>query len=107
MQIGDAQFTQNTEPDLFTFDLESVMYGTLIGITAMRNLVDHRCENAAVPSSTYGYIVHQRLDTLSKRSLLTIDTKQKKFFIDLLLIENTTRWPKLAGKFRFEWNFRE
>jgi hypothetical protein len=107
MQIGDAQFTRKTEPDLFTFALESVMYGTLIEITAMRNLIDQRCENATLSSSTYGYIVHQRLDTLLKASLLTIDTKQKKFFIDVRFIENTTRCPKLTGKFRFEWNFRE
>ncbi|CAM4955855.1 unnamed protein product [Rotaria socialis] len=107
MQTDDAQSTRETDSHLFTFALDSVMYGTLIGMAAMRNLVDERCENATASTLTYGYIVHQQFNTLPEAYFLSIDTKQKKFYIDVKLIEKTEKWPKLTGNFRFEWSFRD
>ncbi|CAF3858814.1 unnamed protein product, partial [Rotaria magnacalcarata] len=106
-QTDDTQSTREIDSHLFTFTLDSVMYGTLIGMAAMRNLVDERCENATASTSTYGYIVHQHFNTMPGSYLLSIDTKQKKFYINVNVIEKTEKWPKFTGNFRFEWSFRD
>lgn len=106
-EIPVADHPREADPGVRTFELTSSMYGTLMGTTAMKNLIDQQWQNATTSASQYGFMVHQRFDTSSTSCWLTIDTKHRTFRIDMIVGTSTTKLSESKEHFRFEWNFRE
>ena len=106
-QITLAHHSREIDSSVRTFELTSPMYGTLMGTTAMTNLLDQRWQNARTSASQYGFMAHQRFDTSSTSFWLTIDTKKRIFCIDMIIGTNSSTLSESKQHFRFEWNFRE
>jgi hypothetical protein len=106
-QMEDKRSSLQPESHIFTFPVCSLIYGTLIGAAAMQNIVNQQSQSEQESTSTYGCIVHQFLNKLLKSALLKINTKERKFSIDIILDRPATRIHGLDGFYRFEWSFRE
>ncbi|UJR11158.1 hypothetical protein I4U23_015339 [Adineta vaga] len=104
-RVSKKQSYPTNESHIHTFSLTSLMYGTLIGTAAMQNIIDQSTRNERKTISTYGYIIHQILNRLLVSSTLNIDTKARKFSIDISLRQNTAEQRCIQAKYRFEWNF--